>query len=102
MIRPCLAIRAGVPIAMGSDNPVRPHTEVLREIEHLSRVGLGPAGAFRAATHDAARLLGLADDRGEIAVGKRADLVLLAGTTPDPTALDRRIRGVWRNGTRIR
>ncbi|MFI6587832.1 amidohydrolase family protein [Embleya sp. NPDC050493] len=97
-----LAIRAGVPIAMGSDNPVRPHTEVLREIEHLSRVGLGPAGAFRAATHDAARLLGLADDRGEIAVGKRADLVLLAGTTLDPTALDRRIRGVWRNGTRIR
>ncbi|MYS87607.1 amidohydrolase family protein [Embleya scabrispora] len=97
-----LAIEAGVPIAMGSDNPVRPHTEVLREIEHLSRVGLGVAGAFRAATHDAARLLGLADDRGEIAVGKRADLVLLADTTLDPTALDRRIRGVWRDGIRVR
>ncbi|MET7304461.1 amidohydrolase family protein [Embleya sp. NPDC005575] len=96
-----LAVEAGVPIAMGSDNPVRPHTEVLREIEHLSRTGLGPAGAFRAATHDAARLLGLADDRGEIAVGKRADLVLLADTALDPTALDRRIRGVWRDGTRV-
>lgn len=97
-----LAIDAGVPIAMGSDSPVRPYAEVLREIEHLSRCGLGPAGAFRAATHDAARLLGLADDRGEIAVGKRADLVLFAGTDLDPTDLDHRIRGVWHDGTRAR
>lgn len=97
-----LAIEAGVPVATGSDNPVRPHGEVLREIEHLSRTGLGPAGAFRAATRGAARLFGLAGDRGEIAVGKRADLVLLAGTTLDPTALDRRIRGVRRDGVRAR
>ncbi|WP_331766632.1 amidohydrolase family protein [Embleya sp. NBC_00896] len=97
-----LAIEAGVPIAMGSDNPVRPHTEVLREIDHLARTDLGPAGAFRAATHDAARLLGIADDRGEIAVGKRADLVLLAGADLETAALDKRVRGVWQNGHRVR
>jgi imidazolonepropionase-like amidohydrolase len=28
-----LALDAGVQIAMGTDNPVRPHTEALRELE---------------------------------------------------------------------
>lgn len=96
-----LAIAAGVPIAMGSDNPVRPHTEVLREISHLSDAGLGPAGALRAATLDAARMLGLQDDRGEIVAGKRADLVLLDGADLDVTRLDTRIRAVWQAGQRF-
>jgi imidazolonepropionase-like amidohydrolase len=105
-----LALAAGVPIAMGSDNPVRPHSEVLREIGHLSDAGLGPAGALRAATLTAAQLLGL-DDRGEIVDGKRADLVLLDGTGldatgPDVTGLDvtgleTRIRAVWQAGRRV-
>jgi imidazolonepropionase-like amidohydrolase len=96
-----LALDAGVPIAMGTDNPVRPHTEALRELEHLSNAGLGPAGAFRAATIDAARLLGLADDRGEVAAGKRADLVLLDSTSLDCTDLDARIRAVFHNGIAV-
>lgn len=93
-----LALAAGVPIAMGTDNPVRPHTEVLHELRYLSRAGLGDAGAFRAATWEAARLLRLADDRGEVAEGKRADLVLLAGTDLDVSDLSDRVRRVWRNG----
>ena len=93
-----LAIDAGVRIAMGTDNPVRPHTEVLWELRHLAATGLGDAGALRAATIDAARLLGLADDRGEVSVGKRADLVLFDGTTLDCTSLEQRIRTVFRNG----
>ncbi|MEU8222813.1 amidohydrolase family protein [Kribbella sp. NPDC048915] len=96
-----LAIAAGVTIAMGTDNPVRPHTEALWELRHLSATGLGDAGAFRAATLDAARLLGLADDRGEIAPGKRADLVVLTGTDLDCTALDARIRQVFHNGAEV-
>jgi imidazolonepropionase-like amidohydrolase len=96
-----LAVAAGVPVAMGTDNPVRPHTEVLQEIRHLSDVGLGPAGALRAATWEAARLLGLSDDRGEVAAGKRADLVALRGTDLDVTALHTRIRTVWRNGRQV-
>jgi imidazolonepropionase-like amidohydrolase len=97
-----LAVAAGVPIAMGSDNPVRPHAEVLREISHLSDAGLGPTGALRAATLDAARLLGLGDDRGEIIDGKRADLVLLDGTDLDVAGLDTRIRAVWQAGRCLR
>jgi imidazolonepropionase-like amidohydrolase len=96
-----LALDAGVRIAMGTDNPVRPHTEVLRELEHLSNAGLGAAGALRAATIDAARLLGLADDRGEVAAGKRADLVVLDGTSLDCSALESRIRTVLHNGRKV-
>ncbi|MGE5828324.1 MAG: amidohydrolase family protein [Micromonosporaceae bacterium] len=96
-----LAVAAGVPIAMGTDNPVRPHTEALYELRHLSRAGLGDAGALRAATWEAARLLRLADDRGEVADGKRADLILLAGTDLDVTELTQRVRRVWRNGRAV-
>ncbi|TCC38182.1 amidohydrolase family protein [Kribbella speibonae] len=96
-----LAIAAGVRIAMGTDNPVRPHTEVLWELRHLAAAGLGDAGAFRAATLDAATLLGLADDRGEIAVGKRADLVLLEGEGLDCGSLETRIRRVFHDGVEV-
>ncbi|MFI7066881.1 amidohydrolase family protein [Kribbella sp. NPDC050124] len=96
-----LALQAGVPIAMGTDNPVRPHTEALWELRHLADAGLGDAGALRAATIDAARLLGLADDRGEISPGKRADLVLLDGTDLDCGSLEKRIRKVFRNGLAV-
>jgi imidazolonepropionase-like amidohydrolase len=97
-----LAIEAGVPIAMGTDNPVCPHSEVLNELRYLSEAGLGEAGALRAATFEAARLLGLGDDRGEIAPGKRADLVLLAGTDLDVSDVASRVRGVWHNGRAVR
>lgn len=96
-----MAIDAGVPIAMGSDNPVRPHTEVLREIEHLSAAGLGPTRAFRAATLDAARLLRLDHDRGEITPGKRADIVALQGTDLEVVGLENRICTVWHNGQQV-
>ena len=97
-----LAIEAGVPIAMGTDNPVRPHNEVLKEIHHLAEAGMGAVGALRAATLDAARLLGVEHDRGEIVAGKRADLVLLDGTDLDPARLTDRVRAVRHNGARVR
>jgi imidazolonepropionase-like amidohydrolase len=96
-----LALDAGVRIAMGTDNPVRPHAEVLDELRYLSQAGLGDAAALRAATFDAARLLGLADDRGEVASQKRADLVLLAGTNLDVSDLASRVRRVWHNGIAV-
>jgi imidazolonepropionase-like amidohydrolase len=96
-----MAIDAGVPIAMGSDNPVRPHTEVLREIEHLSAAGLGRKRAFRAATLDAAKLLRVDHDRGELTPGKRADIVALQGNDLEVVGLENRICTVWHNGQQV-
>jgi len=54
------------------------------ELAKLVEAGLTPGEALRAATWENARFLaGESADFGEIAVGKRADLVLVAG---DPTA----------------
>ncbi|MBX6770002.1 MAG: amidohydrolase family protein, partial [Actinomadura rubrobrunea] len=72
---------AGVTLLAGSDAP-NPGTvfgaSLHRELELLVRCGISPARALAAATSEPARVFGLAD-RGCIAVGKRADLVLVSG-----------------------
>ncbi|GAB3579278.1 amidohydrolase family protein [Amycolatopsis endophytica] len=95
-----LALEAGIPIAAGAD-AVSGYEKVLDEVAHLSAAGLGPVGALRAATSEAARLLGL-DDRGAIVPGSRADLVLLHGSGLDVTDLAGRVRAVWQGGRRVR
>ncbi|WP_370972596.1 amidohydrolase family protein [Amycolatopsis sp. cg9] len=95
-----LAVEAGIPIAAGSDLAPRPHVDLTTELRLLAAV-LGNAAALKAATSEAARLLRLADDRGRLAVGLRADVVLLDGTDLDVTDLPGRIRAVWHDGKRV-
>jgi imidazolonepropionase-like amidohydrolase len=89
-----------VEILAGSDapNPGTAHGASLHhELELLVRAGLTPIEALRAATSAPARRFGLAD-RGRIAPGQRADLLLVAG---DPTAdilATRAIERIWKNG----
>lgn len=77
---------AGVTILAGSDaqSGVFPGAALHRELAHLVEAGMTPAEAIRAATLDAARFLadGREPDFGVVAVGKRADLLLVDG---DPT-----------------
>ncbi|WP_326569661.1 amidohydrolase family protein [Amycolatopsis rhabdoformis] len=96
-----LAREAGVPVAAGSDLAPRPHVDLLTELRLLADAGLGAAGALRAATSEAARLLRL-DDRGRVAPGLRADLVLLHGADLDVTDLAGRVRAVWQAGRLVR
>ncbi len=70
--------RAGVPIVLGTDAGVLPHGRNARELVALTEAGLSPAEALRAATVDAAALLG-ATDAGEIRVGAAGDLVVVEG-----------------------
>jgi len=78
---------AGVPVLAGSDacNPGDlPGAGLHLELAKLVEAGLTPGEALRAATWENARFLaGEGADFGEIAVGKRADLVLVDG---DPVA----------------
>jgi imidazolonepropionase-like amidohydrolase len=91
---------ARVPVLAGTDapNPGTAHgASIHRELELLVQAGLTPIEALAAATSVPAARFRLGD-RGRIAAGKRADLLLVEG---DPTAdikATRRIAGVWKRG----
>src|SRR5205085_8451515 len=73
------ARQAGVWVVAGSDAVAGLHGQNAREILWLAKAGLTPAEAIRAATLDAARLLRIDEQTGEIAQGKLADMIAVAG-----------------------
>lgn len=94
---------AGVTILAGTDapNPGTAHGISMHgELELLVRAGLTPAQALAAATSLPARRFGLAD-RGRIAPGMRADLLLVEGDPLAAIEATRAIDAVWKNGYRI-
>jgi hypothetical protein len=70
------------------------------ELALLVRAGLTPAQALTAATAAPARAFGLAD-RGRIAVGQRADLLLVEGDPTRDIGATRAIVAVWKNGAPV-
>lgn len=79
-----LAHRAGVPIMAGTDandTMIVPGFSLHRELRLLTRAGLSPMDALRAATAIPAAYLRRTDRYGGISAGKEADLVLL-GANP--------------------
>jgi imidazolonepropionase-like amidohydrolase len=92
------AIAAGVPVAMGTDSGVTPHGQNLRELDEMVDCGMSPAQALIATTLTAAELLGVAEDRGVIEDGKRADIVIAQGAAGDINDLRARIRTVIQDG----
>jgi imidazolonepropionase-like amidohydrolase len=91
---------AGVTLLAGTDAP-SPGTvfgaSLHRELELLVRCGISPAQALTAATTEPARVFGLAD-RGRIAAGQRADLVLVSGDPLADITATRAIKRIWRGG----
>jgi imidazolonepropionase-like amidohydrolase len=94
---------AGVPVLAGSDaaNPGTAHgASMHRELELLVRAGLTPVEALAAATAVPAEVFHL-NDRGVIAAGKRADLVLVKGDPTHDITATREIVAVWKAGTKV-
>lgn len=91
---------AGVPLLAGTDapNPGTAHGISLhQELANLVRSGLSPSEALAAATSVPARIFGLGD-RGRIAPGRRADLVLVDGDPTRDITATRRIAAIWKAG----
>ena len=91
---------ARVPILAGTDapNPGTAHgVSIHRELELLVHAGLAPADALRSATSVPAHTFGL-DDRGRIAPGLRADLLLVKGDPALDITATRDIVAVWKTG----
>ncbi len=92
---------AGFPILAGSDapNPGVIHGASLHgELELLVDAGLTPLEALRAATSAPAKAFKLLD-RGRIAKGLRADLILVAGDPSKDVTATREIARIWKAGT---
>jgi len=85
------AVRGGARMAFGTDGGVYPHGDNARQFAYMVRYGMTPMQAIRAATSDAAELLGWKDRVGSIEPGKYADLVAVAG---DPLADVRALESV--------
>ena len=73
------AYPAGVKIAYGTDAGVSKHGRNADEFELLVKFGMPPAEAIKAATVNAADLLGLSNEIGTIEPGKFADIIAVAG-----------------------
>ena len=94
---------AGVPILAGTDaaNPGVTHGVSLhRELELLGQAGMPNIDVLRTATSNAADAFRL-HDRGRIAEGKKADLVLVNGDPVKDVSATRDIVGVWKDGVRF-
>ncbi|MBA3947344.1 MAG: amidohydrolase family protein [Herpetosiphonaceae bacterium] len=100
---------AGIPIIAGTDanmaaaSPMKvSFGESLHdELGLLVEAGLTPVEALQAATAVPAEFFGLTD-RGSIAPGRRADLVLVDGNPTHDIRATRAIQGVWAAGVRVR
>jgi imidazolonepropionase-like amidohydrolase len=86
-----LAVRLGVPIALGTDAGVGDHGTNAREFRLMVEwAGMTPTQALVAGTRNAARLLGWEERVGTLAAGKLADVVAVPGDpTQDVTATER-------------
>ncbi len=95
-----LAQEAGLRIGAGSDagSPLTPHGALIDELLALVDAGMSPGDALRAATQDAARILGLGHELGRVEPGYLADLVLV----PENPLVDlgrlRSVSSVWQEG----
>ena len=97
------AMKAGVPIAAGSDNYLDLHMPQGSAAKHnlyaYAEAGMPPVEILQAATVNAARLLGREGQLGVIKKGAAADLIAVSGDpTQDIKALEH-VRFVMKEGT---
>jgi imidazolonepropionase-like amidohydrolase len=92
------ALAAGVKVAFGSGVGPFPHGTQTKEFEYMVKFGMTPAQAIRAATSEAALLMGWQDRIGSVQAGKFGDLVAVAGDPlADITELER-VQFVMKDG----
>lgn len=92
------AYQAGVKIAFGTDQGVAPHGDNALEFVYMVEAGMPPLVAFKAATIEAAKLIGIDKDTGTIEAGKWADLVAVPGDALADISLTKKVSFVMKGG----
>ncbi|MDQ3078777.1 MAG: amidohydrolase family protein [Pseudomonadota bacterium] len=95
------AAPAGVKIAFGTDAGVSKHGRNADEFELLVKYGMLPVEAIKAATINAADLLGLATEIGTIEAGKSADIIAVRGDPLTDVTVLKRVDFVMAKGETI-
>lgn len=96
------AIRAGIPIVLGTDNVAGMAGNNGREFKYLIRAGLSPLEAIQSATINAAKLLGISNI-AEIRPGYKADIIGIRGNLENPeTYNSKNVVFVMKNGDIIK
>ena len=92
------AVEGGVRMVFGTDAGVYPHGQNGRQFAYMVQYGMSPIQAIRAATINAAELLGLAGEVGQIRPGFRADLIAVSGNPLDDIRLLEDVGFVMKGG----
>jgi imidazolonepropionase-like amidohydrolase len=90
--------KAGVKLALHSDDGVIDSRFLIRTAGLAMRGGLSREGALKALTINGAEMLDLADRVGSLEVGKDADLAIFDG---DPLSLYSKVLETWINGEQV-
>jgi len=99
------AAKAGVPIVFGTDagSPVVPHDVIAPELAFMVKLGIctDNAHALRAITSLSARMNDLQDDRGRLAPGLAADVVVVDGDPLEDIDAVESVEAVLLDGARV-
>lgn len=93
----------GVKVGLGSDSgtpDTYPGYFELRELELMEAAGMAPADVIKAATSVSADALGLRD-QGTLAVGKKADFIVLSSNPLGKITNAKEISVIYRNGAEM-
>lgn len=92
------AFPRGVKIAFGTDAGVSKHGRNADEFELMVKYGMPPAEAIKAATVNAADLLGIVAEAGSLDAGKRADLIAVSGDPLTDVTVLKQVSFVMKDG----
>jgi imidazolonepropionase-like amidohydrolase len=85
-------------VAVGTDGLVG---KLAQEVRFLTEIGMTPLEAIRAATMQGARLMDADGEIGSLQVGKRADIISVAGDPLEDISALSDVRLVMKNGRRL-
>jgi imidazolonepropionase-like amidohydrolase len=91
----------GARLLLGTDaykRNVMPGFSLLEELRYFVKAGLSPYEAIKAGTGDAAKFLNQENEFGTVAVGRRADLILLSANPLDDVGNVTKRTGVMARG----
>jgi imidazolonepropionase-like amidohydrolase len=92
------AYLAGARMAFGTDGGVYPHGDNFKQFATMVEFGMKPMEAIRAATTDAAELIGMKNQAGSIVAGRWADVIAVDGNPLEDVGALGKVKFVMKDG----